>query len=100
MSTEPRNATGGWDHTCYIALFRDRHADWQAFADASLPGYRRAQHRYIGAGASGKAADPLAIAPGNFTLSVMYVPTGEGNAAHSLQIKVGEKVTVSPGTAG
>ena len=87
MSTVSTKDTGVWGDTCYIALFRDRKADWEAFADARLPGYRRAQHRYIGAGASGKAADPLAIAPGNFTLSIMYVPVGEGNAPHTHEVE-------------
>ncbi|HEX7054848.1 MAG TPA: hypothetical protein VF211_13055 [Burkholderiales bacterium] len=38
----------------YVARFRDRKADWDAFADARIDGYRRAQHRFIGAGGSGK----------------------------------------------
>ena len=37
-----------------VARFVDRVADWDAFADARVEGYRRAQHRFIGAGASGK----------------------------------------------
>ena len=78
--------TGVWGETCPVALFRQRKPDWNAFADASQPGYRRAQHRYIGAGASGKA-DPLSIPPGNFTLSIMYVPVGEGNAAHTHEVE-------------
>ena len=40
------------------------------------------QHRYIGAGASGKS-DPRAIAAEPFTLRVMFVPPGQGNAAHA-----------------
>ena len=84
-ATEKRSAEP-WGDTCHLALFRDRKADWEAFADARMPGYRRAQHRYIGTGASGKA-DPLAIPPGNFTLSIMYVPVGEGNAAHTHEVE-------------
>src|SRR4029077_16153433 len=38
-----------------VARFVDRQPDWDAFADARVEGYRRAQHRYIGSGASGKA---------------------------------------------
>jgi hypothetical protein len=45
-----------------IARFTDRVADWDAFADARVEGFRRAQHRFIGAGASGKG-DARAIPP-------------------------------------
>src|SRR3954452_2542780 len=41
----------------YVARFRDRKADWAAFEDAKLEGYKRAQHRFIGAGGSGKHGD-------------------------------------------
>jgi broad specificity phosphatase PhoE len=33
----------------YLAWFRDRRADWAAFEDAKIEGYKRAQHRFIGA---------------------------------------------------
>jgi len=33
----------------FVARFRDRKADWAAFEDAKIEGYRRAQHRFIGA---------------------------------------------------
>ncbi len=69
-----------------VARFMDRVADWDAFADARVDGYRRAQHRYIGAGASGKT-DPRAIAAEHFTLSVMFVPPGQGNAAHTHEVE-------------
>lgn len=69
-----------------LALFRERKPDWHAFADANIEGYRRAQHRYIGPGASGKE-DPKALRPGSFTLSVMYVPRGQGNAAHTHEVE-------------
>ena len=65
-----------------VARFVDRVADWDAFADARIEGFRRAQHRYIGAGASGKG-DARAIPAERFTLSIMYVPPGQGNAAHT-----------------
>src|SRR5512145_2882951 len=58
-----------------VARFVDRQPDWDAFADARVEGYRRAQHRYIGVGASGKA-DTRAIPAAHFTLSVMFVPPG------------------------
>ena len=67
----------------YIRRFRDIKADWAAFEDAKIEGYKRAQHRFIGAGGSGKHDDGEAIPPGNFTLSIMYVEPGQGNAAHT-----------------
>ena len=70
----------------YVARFVDRKPDWDAFADARVEGYRRAQHRYIGSGASGKA-DSRAIPADHFTLSVMFVPPGQGNAAHSHEVE-------------
>jgi mannose-6-phosphate isomerase-like protein (cupin superfamily) len=69
-----------------VARFVDRRADWDAFADARVEGYRRAQHRFIGSGASGKP-DPRAIPAEHFTLSVMYVPPGQGNAAHRHEVE-------------
>src|SRR5262245_20800469 len=69
-----------------VARFVDRRPDWDAFADARVEGFRRAQHRYIGAGASGKS-DPRAIAAEHFTLSVMFVPPGQGNAAHTHEVE-------------
>ena len=54
----------------HVARFTDRRADWDAFADARVEGFRRAQHRFIGAGASGKA-DTTVIPAEHFTLSIM-----------------------------
>jgi mannose-6-phosphate isomerase-like protein (cupin superfamily) len=71
----------------YTARFRDRKADWDAFADARVAGYRRAQHRFIGAGGSGKHGEASVIPPGNFTLSIMYVQPGEGNAPHTHEVE-------------
>jgi len=65
-----------------VARWSERVPDWDAFADAKIDGYRRAQHRFIGAGASGKA-DGRSIPAEHFTLSVMLVPPGQGNAAHA-----------------
>jgi mannose-6-phosphate isomerase-like protein (cupin superfamily) len=70
----------------YVARFVERVPDWDAFADARLEGYRRAQHRYIGSGASGKA-DSRSIPAEHFTLSVMFVPPGQGNAAHAHEVE-------------
>lgn len=71
----------------YVGRFRDKTPDWDAFADARVDGYRRAQHRFIGAGGSGKVTDPSVIPARAFTLSVMYVPPGQGNAAHTHEIE-------------
>jgi len=71
----------------YVARFRDRKPDWAAFEDAKIEGYKRAQHRFIGAGGSGKHADPNAIPARNFTLSIMFVEPGQGNAAHTHEVE-------------
>ena len=47
----------------YVARFRDRKADWAAFEDAKIEGFKRAQHRFIGAGGSGKHGDAAVIPP-------------------------------------
>lgn len=70
----------------HVARFVDRVPDWDAFADARVEGFRRAQHRYVGVGASGKA-DTRAIPASHFTLSVMFVPPGQGNAAHTHEVE-------------
>ena len=71
----------------YVARFRDRIPDWEAFEDAKVDGYRRAQHRFIGAGASGKHDDPNAIPARAHTLSIIYLPPGQGNAAHTHEVE-------------
>jgi mannose-6-phosphate isomerase-like protein (cupin superfamily) len=71
----------------YVGRFRDRKPDWAAFEDAKIEGYKRAQHRFIGAGGSGKHGDPTVIPAGNFTLSVMFVNPGQGNAAHTHEVE-------------
>jgi quercetin dioxygenase-like cupin family protein len=69
-----------------VARFVDRVPDWDAFADARVEGFRRAQHRFIGSGASGKT-DPRAIPAEHFTLSVVFVPPGQGNAPHTHEVE-------------
>lgn len=86
MSQETPEATMHKQMSRYIATFHTRVPDWDAFADARVPGYKRAQMRYIGSGASGKH-DPNAIPAQHFTLSVMHVPVGEGNAAHTHEVE-------------
>ena len=71
----------------YVARFLDRVPDWDAFADARVEGYKRAQHRFIGAGGSGKHEDVNFIPPRGFTLSIMYVEPGQGNAAHTHEVE-------------
>ena len=69
----------------YVARFGDRKPDWHAFADASIEGWKRAQHRFIG-NTSGKPDDKI-IPARAFTLSIMYVPSGQGNAAHTHEVE-------------
>ena len=71
----------------YVRKFRDIKADWEAFEDAKIDGYRRAQHRFIGAGGSGKHGDSEVIPSRAFTLSIMYVNPGEGNAPHTHEVE-------------
>jgi mannose-6-phosphate isomerase-like protein (cupin superfamily) len=71
----------------FVARFKDRKPDWNAFEDAKIEGYKRAQHRFIGAGGSGKHGDTYAIPPRGFTLSIMYVEPGQGNAAHTHEVE-------------
>jgi len=71
----------------YTRRFSDIAPDWEAFEDAKIEGYKRAQHRFIGAGGSGKHAETEAIPPGNFTLSIMYVEPGQGNAPHTHEVE-------------
>ena len=71
----------------YVGRFKDKKPDWAAFEDAKIEGYKRAQHRFIGAGGSGKHGDPTVIPAGNFTLSIVYVESGQGNAAHTHEVE-------------
>ena len=70
-----------------VGRFIDKKPDWDAFADARVDGYRRAQHRFIGAGGSGKHGHTDFIPAGAFTLSIMFVPPGQGNAAHTHEVE-------------
>jgi mannose-6-phosphate isomerase-like protein (cupin superfamily) len=71
----------------HIGRFKDKKADWAAFEDAKIEGYKRAQHRFIGAGGSGKHEDPTVIPARGFTLSIMYVEPGQGNAPHTHEVE-------------
>lgn len=70
-----------------VGRFRDKVPDWAAFEDAKIEGFKRAQHRFIGAGGSGKHNDPSVIPARGFTLSIMYVEPGQGNAAHTHEVE-------------
>jgi len=71
----------------YVGRFSDKTPDWAAFEDAKIEGYKRAQHRFIGAGGSGKHGDTSVIPARGFTLSIMYVEPGQGNAAHTHEVE-------------
>ena len=71
----------------HVGRFSEKSGEWEAFEDAKIEGYRRAQHRFIGAGGSGKHGDPNVIPARGFTLSVMFVPPGQGNAAHTHEVE-------------
>lgn len=71
----------------HVGRYRDKVPDWEAFEDAKIEGYRRAQHRFIGAGGSGKHGDPNVIPARAHTLSIMFVNPGQGNAAHTHEVE-------------
>jgi mannose-6-phosphate isomerase-like protein (cupin superfamily) len=71
----------------YTARFDKLEPDWDAFADSRMEGRKRAQHRFIGAGGSGKHNDGTFIPAGGFTLSVMLIPPGNGGSAHTHEIE-------------
>src|SRR6056297_685089 len=70
----------------YTKAFRDIIPDWDAFADSRIEGRKRAQHRFIGAGGSGKHYDPSHIPARDMTLSIMYLPPGQGGSAHTHEV--------------
>ena len=71
----------------FVGRFKDKRPDWAAFEDAKIEGFKRAQHRFIGAGGSGKHTDSSAIPARGFTLSIMYVEPGQGNASHTHEVE-------------
>ncbi len=73
--------------TRFVARFLDRKPDWAAFEDAKLEGFKRAQHRFIGAGGSGKHDDKSVVPARGFTLSIMYVEPNQGNASHTHEVE-------------
>ena len=71
----------------HVRRFGEIEPDWNAFADSQIEGRRRGQYRFIGAGGSGKHNDGRFIPAGNFTLSVMILPPGQGGSAHSHEVE-------------
>lgn len=71
----------------FIGRFSEKKPDWAAFEDAKIEGYKRAQHRFIGAGGSGKHGGTDFIPARGFTLSIMYVEPGQGNAPHTHEVE-------------
>src|SRR2546421_8888314 len=67
----------------YIGRFRDKIPDWEAFEDAKIEGYRRAQHPLIRARGARQHDDPGGVPPRRLTLSIVYFPPPPGNAAHN-----------------
>lgn len=70
----------------YTAHFKDLVPDWKAFPDSQTEGFRRAQYRYVGAGGSGLHNAKTFIPPGGFTVSVMFIPPGQGGSAHTHEV--------------
>jgi len=71
----------------YVKRFIDTTADWDAYADARIDGYRRARHGIIGGGVSGKNDDPNVIPPIGFSMAIMFVEPGQGNAPHTHEVE-------------
>ena len=69
----------------YMARFKERPANWHAYADAAFEGWRRARYQFIGNTNGG--TETGVIPQGGFTLCIMEVPPGQGNAAHTHEIE-------------
>src|SRR3546814_5553539 len=69
-----------------VAQFRNRVSDWEAFEDAKVEGFKRDQHRLIGAGGYGKVGDDSVIPARGFNLSIIVVNPGQGNDAHTTEV--------------
>jgi quercetin dioxygenase-like cupin family protein len=69
----------------YLARFKERPANWKAYADAAFEGWRRARYQFIGNTNGG--TETGVIPQGGFTLCIMEVPPGQGNAAHTHEIE-------------
>src|SRR5258705_6262029 len=67
----------------FVGRYSEKRADWAAFEDAKIEGYKRAQHRFIGAGGAGKHHEPTLIPPKDITLSILFVAPAPGDGAHT-----------------
>src|ERR1700738_4858153 len=56
----------------HVARFTERRADWDAFADARVEGFKRAQHRFIGSGAPRRTGASVIPGP-HLTPSGMFI---------------------------
>src|SRR5258708_39248655 len=68
----------------HVARFTERRGDWDAFADARVEGFKRAQHRFIGSGPPRQAGASVLPAP-HVPRSVTCSPPGHGNRPHPPQ---------------
>ena len=82
-----RRHSGRRNHEQIVGRFREKKRDWAAFEDAKIEGYKRAQHRFIGAGGSGKHGDPTVIPPGTSRCRSCMCRSGQGNAAHTHEVE-------------
>src|SRR3546814_16762368 len=85
--SELSNATLEEIEQKYVAQFRNRVSDWEAFEDAKVESFKRAQHRFIGAGGSGKVGDDSVLPARGCTLSIMFVNPGHGTADHTHEVE-------------
>ncbi len=69
----------------YTARFKERPANWNAYADAAFEGWKRARYQFIGNTNGG--TETGVIPQGGLTLSIMEVPPGQGNAAHTHEVE-------------
>src|SRR2546421_11410275 len=64
----------------YIGRFRDKIPDWEAFEDAKIEGYRRAQHPFFGARGPREQDGPGGVPPPALPLSIRLFPPRPGTA--------------------
>lgn len=69
-----------------VGRFAQKEGDWNAFPDTKEEGFKRAQYRFIGSGGA-RTHDPNAIEANNFTLSMMYLPPGQGGKSHAHEVE-------------
>jgi hypothetical protein len=67
----------------YVGRFREKKPDWAAFEDATIEGYKHAQHRFIGAG--GVMANAVADVLRSFGVGPTQLPLTPNTIWHLLQ---------------